>query len=121
LFIRSDFSASVKPDRNPRFVTLSDGTIRNAYDLKISNQTGEDRVFHISIKTEEPLRIDLEGTDELLVPVPADGRVHQRVYIFAKPKYNASKSDSSPVRFWVEGMDNGELTYVDTMFAGNAK
>lgn len=121
LFIRSDFSASVKPDRNPRYVTLSDGTIRNAYDLKISNQTGEDRVFHISVKTEEPLRLDLEGTDELKVSVPADGRVHQRVYIFAKSEYSASKSDTSPVRFWIEAMDNGELTYVDTMFAGNAQ
>ena len=121
LFIRSDFSVSVKPDRNPRFVTLSDGTIRNAYDLKLSNQTGEDRVFHISIKTEDPLRLDLEGTDELSVIVPADDRLHQRVYIFAKPEYSTSKSDKSPVRFWVEDRNDGERLYVDSVFAGDAR
>ena len=121
LFIRSDFSAAVKPDRNPRYVTLSDGTIRNAYDLKISNQTGEDRSFHISIKTDEPLRLDLEGTDELNVVVPADGRFHQRVYIFAKPEYAASKTDRTAVRFWIDERAGGERTYVDSVFAGDAK
>jgi hypothetical protein len=111
----------VKPDRNPRYVTLSDGTIRNAYDLKISNQTGEDRVFHISIKTEDSLRIDLEGTDELKVIVPADGRLHQRVYIFAKPEQGASKLDKSPVRFWVEDRSLEARAHVDSVFAGDAK
>ncbi|MBL4751477.1 MAG: cytochrome c oxidase accessory protein CcoG [Amylibacter sp.] len=121
LFIRSDFSVSVKPDRNPRFVTLSDGTIRNAYDLKLSNQTGEDRVFHISIKTSDPLRLDLEGTDELSVIVPADGRLHQRAYIFAKPEHSASTSDKSPVRFWIEDRNDGARIYVDSVFAGDER
>lgn len=121
LFIRSDFLVSVTPDRNPRYVTLSSGTIRNAYDLKVSNQTGKARAFHISIKTEEPLRVDLEGTDELNILVPADGSLHQRVYIFAKPEYAASRTDTSPVRFWIESKDNDDRTYVDSVFAGNAK
>lgn len=121
LFIRSDFSASVQPDRNPRFVTLSDGTIRNAYDLKISNQTGEDRVFHISINTTDPLRLDLEGTDELSVLVPADDRLHQRVYIFAKPEHTTSQSDKSPVRFWIEDRNDGARTHVDSVFAGDER
>jgi cytochrome c oxidase accessory protein FixG len=121
LFIRSDFSASIKPDRNPRFVTLSDGSIRNAYDLKISNQTGEARKFHVSIKTEDPLRLELEGTSELLVTVPADGRLHQRVYVFSKPEYAASGQELSPVRFWIEETNNGERSHVDTVFAGDTK
>lgn len=121
LFIRSDFSASVKPDRNPRFVKLSDGTIRNAYDLKISNQTGEARTFYVSIKTDDPLRVDLEGTDELKVIVPADDQLHQRVYIFAKPIHNASKTDQSPVRFWLEDRIENVRTHVDSVFAGEAK
>ncbi len=121
LFVRSDFSVSVKPDRNPRFVILSDGTIRNAYDLKLSNQTGEDRVFHISIKTSDPLRLDLEGTDELSVLVAADDRLHQRVYIFAKPEYSASTSDKSPVRFWVEDRNADARLSVDSVFAGDAE
>ena len=121
LFVRSDFSASVKPSRNPQFVTLSDGTIRNAYDLKISNQTGEDRSFQVSIKTSENLRLSLEGTLDSNVIVPADGRLHQRVYIFSKPHYAASKTDSSPVRFWIQAQDGSDRIFVDSIFIGNEK
>ncbi len=121
LFIRSDFSASVKPDRNPRFVTLSDGTVRNAYDLKINNQTGKGRRFHISIKTDDPLRVDLQGTDVLNIVVPADDNLHQRVYIFSKPEYEASHLKSSPVRFWVEDRLTGDRTHVDTTFTGDER
>jgi polyferredoxin len=121
LFIRSDFSASVTPDRNPRFVTLSDGTIRNAYELKVNNQTGEDRAYRVSIKAEEPLLLELEGTSELVMNVPADGTYHQRVYLFAKPEYDAASADTTPVRFWVEDATDGERTYEDTVFSGDAR
>ncbi len=121
LFIRSDFGVSVNPDRNPRFVTLSDGTIRNAYDLRLSNQTGDARVFHISIKTEDPLRLELQGLTELLVEVPADKTIHQRVYLFAKQAYPTAHAENSPVRFWVEETASGNRTSVDTIFAGDTR
>ncbi|GLQ36287.1 protein RdxB [Amylibacter marinus] len=121
LFVRSDFSVSITPDRNPRFVRLSDGGVRNAYDLKISNQTGDNRRFHISIKTDEALRVKLQGTDEMNITVPADQSLHQRVYIFAKPVYLASRTDSTPVRFWIEDINSGERQHVDSIFAGETK
>jgi cytochrome c oxidase accessory protein FixG len=34
LFIRSDIDVTVAPVRNPTFVTLSDGSIRNTYDVR---------------------------------------------------------------------------------------
>lgn len=121
LFIRGDFSVSVTPDRNPRYVTLSDGTIRNAYDLKLNNQTGEARKFHVSIKADDPLLIQFEGTAELTVEVEPDDTLHQRLYLFAKPEYPAAKADSSDVRFWIEELGEGERTYVDSFFAGDQK
>ncbi|GHA43438.1 protein RdxB [Amylibacter ulvae] len=121
LFIRSDFSASIKPDRNPRFVTLSDGTLRNAYDLKISNQTGAAREFHLSIKTDDPLRLDLQGVDGMNITVPADETMHQRIYVFAKPEYETSRMDNAPIRFWVEDRASGERNHVDSFFAGDSK
>ncbi|MCP5073354.1 MAG: cytochrome c oxidase accessory protein CcoG [Rhodobacteraceae bacterium] len=121
LFIRSDFSASLTPDRNPRFVTLSDGTIRNAYDLRLSNQTGEPRSFHVSIRSDDPLRLELQGQSVLNVTVPADETFHQRVYLHAKPEYLAARSESSPVRFWIEESSTNERTSVDTIFAGDTR
>ncbi|MGB0903247.1 FixG Ig-like domain-containing protein, partial [Halocynthiibacter sp.] len=43
LFMRADIEMSVAPVRNPTFVTLSDGSIRNTYDVRLLNKHGEDR------------------------------------------------------------------------------
>ena len=37
LFVRSDIDMTVAPVRNPQFVVLSDGSIRNTYDVRIRN------------------------------------------------------------------------------------
>ncbi|MBV1863399.1 MAG: cytochrome c oxidase accessory protein CcoG [Rhodobacteraceae bacterium] len=121
LFIRSDFGVSIRPERNPRFVTLSDGTIRNAYDLRLSNQTGDPRSFHISVKADDPLRLELQGQNVLSIVVPADKTIHQRAYLFAKQGYGASEAESSSVRFWIEEIASGERTSVDTVFSGDTR
>merc|ERR1712091_8912 len=38
LFMRESIDLSVARDRNPLFVTLADGSIRNGYTIKVSNQ-----------------------------------------------------------------------------------
>ncbi len=121
LFIRSDFSASVAPDRNPRFVTMSDGSIRNAYDLKLNNQTGDERKFQISIRADDPFQFALQGLPDWVITVPADGTLHQRMFVYAYPQYPSARADSTPIRIWIEDMDGGERTYVDTFFAGDEK
>ena len=40
---------AVDPVRNPINVTLSDGSIRNAYELRLRNMTGYDRDFRLSV------------------------------------------------------------------------
>ena len=45
LFLRTDIEMNVTPVRNPPFVTLSDGSIRDTYDLRLRNKHGEDRWF----------------------------------------------------------------------------
>ncbi len=121
LFVRGDFSASITPDRNPRYVTLSDGTIRNAYDLKLNNQTGSARQFEISIKTVDPLRFELQGTSQMIITVEPDDTFHQRVYLYANSDDTAAQSNSTDVRFWIQELGDGERTYVDSFFAGVQK
>ena len=69
--------------RNPTFVTLSDGSIRNTYDVRLRNMNLEDRTFQLSLTSEEPLNIALEGQEGLTVVVPANQMMLQRVYITA--------------------------------------
>ena len=48
LFLRSPIDLNVTPVRNPTFVTLSDGSIRNGYTLKILNKRHDLRSFAIT-------------------------------------------------------------------------
>ncbi|WP_239032627.1 cytochrome c oxidase accessory protein CcoG [Leisingera sp. NJS201] len=118
LFIRSDIELTVAPERNPTFVTLSDGAIRNTYDVRLRNKHGEDRVFKLSIKGDPAMRLQLEGTMYHSVNVPVDTALLQRVYIVAPKGSAPSQAGSTPVRIWVEDLINGERAHKDTSFNG---
>jgi cytochrome c oxidase accessory protein FixG len=118
LFIRSDIELTVAPVRNPTFVTLSDGSIRNTYDVRLRNKHGEARQFELSVKGDPSMRIQLEGTPYASVQVPADTMLLQRVYIVTPKGAAPSSAGSSPVRIWVEDLGNGERAHKDTNFNG---
>jgi len=50
LVTRSDLDMTVLRDRNPLFVTLSDGTIRNGYEVKVLNKAHTERRFRLEIE-----------------------------------------------------------------------
>jgi len=120
LFIRADIEMTVSPVRNPTFVTLSDGTIRNIYDIRLLNKNGEDREFHLSLTSDEILRIELEGTAERSITVPANETMLQRVYVSARPGDAPATADRTELRFWVEDLTSGERAHKDTIFNGRA-
>ncbi len=49
LSLRSSTDINVLHDRNPLFVTLSDGSIRNGYTIKILNRQHEARLYRLSL------------------------------------------------------------------------
>jgi cytochrome c oxidase accessory protein FixG len=117
-FIRADIELTVAPVRNPTYVTLSDGSIRNTYDVRLRNKHGEARPFELSIKGSEGMQIQLEGIDGTTVEVPADSALLQRVYIVAPKGDVAAVTAASPVRIWVEDTDSGERAHKDSSFNG---
>ena len=120
LFMRLDIEATVAPVRNPTFVTLSDGSIRNTYDVRLRNKHGTDRPFQISVKGHPALRVQLEGTPYGAVTVPADSTQLQRVYIVAAAGSDPANSERWDIRLWVEDTSNGNRVYKDTIFNGRA-
>lgn len=118
LFVRTDVDVSVSPIRNPVYVTLSDGTIRNAYDIRIRNKAADDRQFRISIASPDPVRVRLQGTETLFVTVPANEIAIQRVYLEAPPTSDAADRHVTDLRFWVEDVHGDSRTSVDTVFNG---
>ena len=120
LFVRADIELTVEPVRNPQFVTLSDGSIRNTYVMRLRNKHGEPRDFRLSLNSDEVLRIDLEGTDQTIITVPADSTMQQRVYVVARPQDAAASQDRTDLRFWVEDVESEERASRSSVFNGKA-
>ena len=118
LFIRPEIDMTIAPVRNPTYVTLSDGSIRNAYDIRLRNKHGEARDFRLSLVTDTGLQLALEGAPGTVVEVPADTSRLQRVYVIAPPQAPAAGQQRSDLRLWVEEVTSGERAYSNTIFNG---
>ena len=118
LFIRPDIDITVAAVRNPQFVTLSDGSIRNTYDVRIRNMGGGNATFHISVTSDAAFDVSLEGTNGLTVYVPADVTQLQRVYVIAPPDSPAADGERTDLRIWVEEGSENIRAHQDTAFFG---
>jgi cytochrome c oxidase accessory protein FixG len=118
LFMRSEIDLNVTPVRNPTYVTLSDGSIRNTYDVRLLNKYGHDAMFHLSLTSDATLRISLEGTELLTVPVAANEQKTQRVYVVAPAGSGPATSDRTDLRLWVEDLETHDRVHHDTIFNG---
>ena len=118
LFIRSDIDLTVAPVRNPTYVTLSDGSIRNTYEVRIRNMQHETREFEITVKGDPAISLQLEGVTDNKISVNADEMFLQRVYLVAPPESEPAEEERSEIRIWIEDMTNGERAYKDTVFNG---
>ena len=121
LFMRSDIDLTVAPVRNPVYVELSDGTIRNTYEVRLRNKHGEERPFRISIKGDTSMWVELEGVSSNIVVVPADQMKLQRVYVMSPDWSVPAKGKHTDFRIWVEDVLNGDRVYKDTVFNGKAR
>jgi cytochrome c oxidase accessory protein FixG len=88
---RSHTDISIAPDRNPPFMLMSDGSVRNAFTVKLRNMESRPR----------PMRVALEGLPGALMwsdeiareqaartldrTVPADATAALRIYVIAPP------------------------------------
>ncbi len=118
LFLRSPIDVSVTPVRNPTYVTLSDGSIRNAYDLRLRNMQGDDAQFTITVTSDAPVDMSIEGVKGLTVTVPANETMSQRVYLTGAAGSDAAESDRTEVRLWIEEQGTTNRVHHDTIFNG---
>ena len=125
LFMRTEIDVNVTPVRNPQFVVLKDGSIRNTYELRLLNKHGDDRLFSISSTNEEGAEfvLALEGQDALQVLVPANQTKTQRLYITAPAGSEAAEEERTELRLWIEDLGSDRATgtdrvHHDTVFNG---
>ncbi|OIQ06558.1 MAG: cytochrome c oxidase accessory protein CcoG [Rhodobacteraceae bacterium CG2_30_10_405] len=118
LFVRADVNLNVTPIRNPTYVMLSDGSIRNTYDLRIRNKLGSDRDFRISVVSEADLAVTLEGITGDVVRVPANETLSQRLYVMAPRGSEAATDDRTDIDIWAEETTGSARVHHDTIFNG---
>ena len=126
LFMRQNIDVSVTPVRNPTHVVLSDGGVRNTYDMRLRNMQGEDRWFTFTANSPAMLVLSLEGQDGLRVLVPANETREQRLYLTAAPDSLGAISARTPVRLWISDEDGlvvprAERVSHDTIFNGTGE
>jgi len=86
LIIRPSLELHVIHHRNPLFVKLSDGTIRNGYDIKILNKTYEDKVFTLVASGIPNTKIEIIGygnVKEDEISVLSNSVNHLRIFAYA--------------------------------------
>ena len=96
----------VLPDRQPMFVTLSDGSIRNRYEFKVLNKTPND--LHVEVSA--------IGGVEGQVIVGAETPIlthHGRgtsFTIFVKAPAKGIKAEETPIEFKVQAVEDKNVT-----------
>jgi cytochrome c oxidase accessory protein FixG len=119
LLHRSPVELHVLHDRNPLFVTLSDGSIRNGYDVKILNKTHEDRIYSLSLDGLENAELRIEASESLNpqhLRIFADSVGHFRVFVTTGIRQKSRKE----VTFTVKDNQSGAVDYHDSLFISKA-
>jgi cytochrome c oxidase accessory protein FixG len=93
---------NVLHERQPLFVTMSDGSIQNKYEFKVLNKTNADFPLKIEIRSGAPGQTII-GADDL--PVARHGR-GSSFTVFVRASAESIRVDSSPIRFRVSNVND---------------
>ena len=111
---RETLTLSVLRDRNPLYVTLSDGSVRNGYTLKVINRAREARTMRIGSQGLAGVALTVLGRKGLEVSVPADDIRSVRLFV-AGP---APQSGNAPLTLTVSDTKDGRTAQAVTSFRG---
>jgi cytochrome c oxidase accessory protein FixG len=118
LFLRDSIEVTVRHDRNPVFVTLSDGSIRNGYEVGIQNRNASPYPFRLSARADGGyLRLGVQGEDPAAITIPPDATRRLRVFLTAPA--GQLPSGRIDVRLWVENLVTRDRSAYATFFQGS--
>ncbi|MGB0718855.1 MAG: cytochrome c oxidase accessory protein CcoG [Bdellovibrionales bacterium] len=115
LIARAPMELHVMRDRNPVFVQLSSGEIRNGYTIRILNKTHDHQTYRLSVSGLEGVVADVKaagsvGTDDLYVPADSVGSYH--VYL----KADVLPAPPRDITLTLETQDGAIKDDYDTVF-----
>ncbi len=121
---RADLEVNVLHDRNPLFVKLSDGSIRNGYTVRILNKARVARQFDLTL--EEPAAATLQvleqggaGSESVHMETRPDGVATYQVFVRLPAEQGAPASQ--PLVFRLTDLDSGASVRHESIFRGPGK
>jgi cytochrome c oxidase accessory protein FixG len=115
---RRTMDLDVLRDRNPDFVTLADGAVRNAYTLKVMNRIGVKRALNLSISGPVMRSVRIIGLDpfqgSVKLVINADKVRTLRVLVTVDKAHSAA--GTQPISFTLSDRARSETRAVDTVF-----
>jgi cytochrome c oxidase accessory protein FixG len=120
LAMRSDVEINVLHDRNPLFVTLSDGAVRNGYTVKILNKERAERIFRLEFKGVAGARMRIVGLVETAswVELRADPDTVTTYQIYISTDRANLRAERSDVSFVLTDITNLDTATRSTRFYG---
>jgi len=111
--MRNPVEVNILHNRNPIFILLSDGSIRNGYTVKILNKKLQPQEFIISVEGIDGLEMQVAGAQkkaqkEVVVMVPANGL--ESIRLFVRAAASNLKDEQTPFTFIVHNKNNTEKT-----------
>jgi len=118
LAMRQQIDLSVMHDRNPVFVRLSDGSIRNAYTVRVSNKSLDEREYVLNVDGLAAAKLDVVGghIDEVgraILIVGPDQTLEARVLVTTDVP---ELSPSTDIRFTLTDLASGETARANDHF-----
>ncbi|MEM8688678.1 MAG: cytochrome c oxidase accessory protein CcoG [Pseudomonadota bacterium] len=124
LLTRDRLDLNVLHDRNPVYVRLSDGGIRNGYTIKVLNMRAEPRTVTLSMAGIEGATMTITGSDaapsnSIDVDLKPDKLVSMKVYVSAAAA--SLKGEVSDITFTVINKTDEERASYTAKFNGPAE
>ncbi len=117
LATRSVLALDVLRDRNPLYVTLSNGDIRNGYSIKIINKRREPRRIALAVEGLAGTSVEVIGGDDASdIALPPDALRSVRVFVTA-PR-GTLRGESQDLTFVATDTADGTHTSTETSFRG---
>jgi len=119
LINRSLLELHVLHDRNPLYVQLSDGSVRNGYDIKILNKARLDKDYSVTVSGVPDAAIKVQSAGQITpdaLPVFGDSIGHFRIFI------TGAKQDAArvPLTFELTDKDTGLTVTYKSVFASRS-
>jgi cytochrome c oxidase accessory protein FixG len=121
LLTRSPLDVTIQRDRNPVFVTLADGGVRNGYTLKILNKNHAEGWYSLTTEGIPGALLKIIGASgtPLVLTVPQDSLRAFRVFVSVPPGVFASGSHD--LVFNIKDLKSGLILRQTTSLKGPAK